>query len=122
MDQTGHFLDSFLLPANTHVHSTEKGIRRNGAFEGLSFDKEYRYLYVNIEEPLYEDGPRAGLGDSTAWVRFIKFDVASRKPVAQYAYQIDAISYPADPAGAFKINGVPEILYLGEDKMLVIER
>jgi hypothetical protein len=122
VNEQGKFQDSFLLPSNIQVTSYEKGIRRNGAFEGLSFDKENRLLYVSMEEPLYEDGERAGLGDSTAWVRFLKFDVATRKPVAQYAYQIDAVPYAANPPGAFKINGVPEILYLGQDKMLVIER
>ena len=122
IDKSGTFIDSFLLPSNIHVRATDIGVRRNGAFEGLSFEPNFDFLYVCVEEPLYEDGPRAGLGDSTAWIRFIKYDVSSRRPIAQFAYKIDAIPYPANPPTAFKINGVPEILYLGENKMLVIER
>jgi hypothetical protein len=42
--------------------------------------------------------------------------------MAQYAYQVDAVPYPANPPGAFKINGVSDILYIGNDKFLVTER
>ncbi len=122
INQAGQCVDSFQLPANLQVHPTENGIRKNGGFEGLTFNDTYSSLYVCVEEPLYEDGHRAGLGDSTAWIRFVQFDVNTRKQVAQYAYKLDAIPYPASPPDAFKINGVPEILYFGENKLLVIER
>jgi hypothetical protein len=91
-------------------------------FEGLSFTDNYKKLFVSVEEPLYEDGPRAGLNDSSAWIRIIKYDVKTRKPEAQYAYQIDPVAYPASPANAFKINGVSDILALNEHQLLVIER
>ncbi len=42
--------------------------------------------------------------------------------VAQYAYQVDAVPYPANPPGAFKINGVSDILYIGKNQFIVIER
>ena len=122
IDRDGHYKDSFLLPANLHMHASENGPRQNGVFEGSAFSNDFKTLYVNVEEPIYEDGPRAGTGDSTGWIRIVKFDVASRKPVAQYAYQIDPVAYPAIPGDAFKINGIPDIIYLGKDKLLVIER
>jgi hypothetical protein len=118
----GKLKDSFALPANMHMQMIEKGPRRNGVFEGLAFSGDYRYLYVSVEEPLYEDGPRAGSGDSTAWVRFIKFNTRTRKAVAQYAYQVDALPYVSDPPGAFRINGISDIMYAGKDKLLVMER
>ena len=48
----------------------------------------------------------AATADTFAWTRIIKFDVKTRKPLAQYAYKTDPVAYPAQPAGAFKINGV----------------
>src|SRR5918993_2058291 len=75
----GKHLDSFPLPNQTHMYAAEKGLRRNGAFEGLSFADGYNHLYVSIEEPIYEDGPRAGRGDSTAWIRVSKYDVQAKK-------------------------------------------
>ena len=122
IDKGGKFIDSFALPANMHMRSTTNGPRQNGVFEGLTFADNYKSAYVNVEEPIYEDGPRAGLNDSTGWIRITKYNVASKKPVAQYAYQIDPVAEPAIPSGAFKINGVPDILWMGNDKLLVIER
>ncbi|HEV8283256.1 MAG TPA: esterase-like activity of phytase family protein [Chitinophagaceae bacterium] len=122
MNRNGRYKDSFELPANMHTQAEEKGPRHNGVFEGVSFDKNYRNVYVSVEDVIYEDGPRAGIGDSTAWIRILKFDRATKKQSAQYAYKIDPVPYPPNPPGAFRINGVSDILYLGENKFMVIER
>jgi hypothetical protein len=122
METYGKYKDSFALPANMHIDATEKGPRHNSVFEGVSFDENNSHLYVSVEEPIYEDGPRAGSGDSTAWIRILKFNRRLKQPVAQYAYQIDAVPNPAIPPGAFKINGVSDILYIGNDNFIVIER
>ena len=122
MDRNGQYKDSFVLPANMHLQAIEKGPRHNSVFEGLDFTDNYRYLYVSVEEALYEDGLKAGTGDSTSWVRFLKFDMETKRQVAQHAYKIGSIPYPANPPGAFKVNGVTDILYMGNDKFLVIER
>ncbi|HEU0065353.1 MAG TPA: esterase-like activity of phytase family protein [Flavisolibacter sp.] len=120
--ENGQFIDTFPLPSNMHMQAIEKGPRQNGVFEGLAFSGDYKTLYVNVEEPIYEDGYRAGLGDSTGWIRIIKYNVATKKPVAEYAYKIDAVPNPPIVPGAFKINGVPDILWIGQDKFLVTER
>jgi len=122
VDRTGNYKDSFELPANMHMHATENGPRQNSVFEGLAFSADYKYLFVNVEEPIYEDGPRAGANDSTAWIRILKFDTEKRKQIAQYAYKIEAVAYPASPANSFKINGVSAILSAGENKLFVVER
>ncbi len=118
----GNFLDTFAMPAQMHMSSQETGPRRNGVFEGLTFDDAYKYLYVNVEEPLYNDGSRAGLHDSTGIIRIIKFDAATKKAISQYGYTIDPVAYPPTPEGAFIINGISDILSLGKNKLLVIER
>jgi len=122
VSQGGNYKDSFELPANMHMHATENGPRQNSVFEGLAFSADYKYLFVSVEEPIYEDGPRAGTGDSTAWTRIIKFDVEKRKQIAQYAYKLEPVAYPPVPANAFKINGVSAILSAADNKLLVIER
>jgi hypothetical protein len=118
----GKYKDSFLLPPNMHMQASEKGPRQNGVFEGLTFTDDFKTLFVNVEEPVYEDGPRAGLPDTTGLIRIICYDAFSRKPVAQYGYRIEPVEFPADPESAFKINGVPDILWVGDNKLLVIER
>ena len=104
------------------MQSIQKGPRHNGTFEGISFTADYNKLFVSLEEPLFEDGPRAGLHDSSAWVRIIQFDVKSRRPEAQYAYKIDPVAYAATPPGAFKINGITDILAMNNHQLLVMER
>lgn len=118
----GSFIDTLPLPGNMHMHATENGPRQNGTFEGLAFANHFKTLYVSVEEPIYEDGPRAGLNDSTGWIRIIKYDMNTRQPVAQYAYQIDPVVHAAIPAGEFKINGVPDILAINNHQLLVTER
>lgn len=122
MNRDGHYKDSFLLPSNMHIVLEEKGPRHNGVFEGISFDKDYSHVFISVEEPLFEDGHLAAGGDTTGWIRILKFNRKLKQCVAQYAYQIDAVPYPADPPGAFKVNGVSDILYLGNDKFIVMER
>lgn len=118
----GTYIDTFELPLQVHMKQTESGPRRNGVFEGLTFADNYKSLFVNVEEPIYDDGARAGLNDSSGIIRILKFDMVTKKPVAQYAYRIDPVAHAPVPSNAFEINGIPDILYVGDNKMLVIER
>jgi len=120
--QGGKYIDTFPLPENLHMRSIEKGPRQNGVLEGLSFADNFKTLYVNVEEPLYEDGPRADIIENNPWIRIFKFDMATKKNTAQYAYKLDPVAYPATPADAFKINGIPDILSMGDDQFIVLER
>ena len=122
INEKGIYTDTFVLPEQMHMNKEEKGPGRNGVFEGLTFADNYKTLFVNVEEPLYNDGSRAGLNDSAGIIRIIKYDVATKKPLAQYAYQIDPVAYPPVPAGAFIINGVADILSVDKNKLIVIER
>jgi hypothetical protein len=121
-DIGGQYINKFILPANLKMQAQLKGPRRNGVFEGISFADNYRTLFVQVEEPLYEDGPKADLQDNNAFTRIIKFDVKTRKALAQYAYKLNPVAHRSIPDTAFKINGVSEILSLGNNKLLVIER
>ncbi len=122
IDKNGVLKSSFILPKNLAMQSVEKGPRQNGVLEGMTLAENNKYLFVNVEEPLYEDGPRAQTFPNKALVRIYKFDVATKKNIAQYAYELDPVAHKENPIGAFKINGIPDILYLNNNKMLVIER
>ena len=122
MRPDGKYIDTFLLPANLRMHVTENGPRQNGVLEGMSFANHYKTLYVNVEEPLYEDGPRADLTENNAWVRIYAFNVKTKKNTAQYAYRLDPVAYPSTPITAFKVNGVPDILSVGNGRFIVLER
>lgn len=122
MSRDGRYIDSFLLPANMHIQFEEKGPRHNSVFEGLAFADDDSSVYISLEDAIYDDGPSAGTGDSTAWIRLLKFDRKTKKQIAQYAYQLDGVPHAPVPPGAFKINGVSDILYTGNNKFIVVER
>lgn len=122
MNLNGKYKDSFHLPHNLHMQERPYGPRTNGVFEGSTFADNYRFVYVNMEEPLEQDGPRADVKLSNVPIRITKFDMKTKQPVAQYAYLLDAVAKEPIPADAFRINGVPEILYIGDNKMLIMER
>ena len=122
MNRSGRYKDSFPLPANMYIEAEEKGPRHNSVFEGLTFGDNDNSVFVSLEDAIYEDGRSAATGDSTAWTRLLKFDGKTKKQIAQYAYQADAVRYAPVPAGAFKVNGVSDILYIGNDQFIVIER
>jgi len=122
LELDGKFADSFSIPANLHMQPIEKGPRQNSVFEGMTFSDNYKTVFVNVEEPLYEDGPRADITETNAYIRILKFDVTSKQNTGQYAYKLDPVAYASNPVSGFKINGVPDILSVGNDQLLVIER
>lgn len=122
MDLQGNFKDSFFIPANLRMKAEEKGPRENEVLEGASFADDYQSLYVSMEGPLYEDGPVATATYAGAPVRITKFDTKTRRAVAQYAYLLDAVANEPKPSTGFFINGLDEILSLGNNRFLFIER
>ncbi len=118
----GKYSSTLPLPDILKMHATENGPRRNGVLEGLAFADDYKTLYVNLEEPRYEDGPRADLTDENALIRIFKFDWQTKQNIAQFAYKLEPIAYPAKPADAFMVNGVPDILSVNQNQLLVTER
>lgn len=118
----GKYNSNYQLPYNLYMQTVEKGPRQNGVLEGMSFADNYQTLFVNVEEPLFEDGPRADITDNNSPIRIVKFDVVTKKSMAQYAYKLDPVAFPSTPANGFKVNGVPDILSIGNNKLLVIER
>jgi hypothetical protein len=118
----GKYLDTIPLPENLKMHSNESGPRRNGVLEGSTFADNFRNLYICTEEPLYQDGPRADLIRNKAFVRVYKFDMQQKLNTAQYAYELEPIPFPVAKKDGSMNNGVPDILYLGKNRLLITER
>ena len=117
----GKYIDTFPLPPQVLMHKEELGPRQNSVFEGITFANNYKDAYISVEEPLYQDGARADTQDVNPIVRILKYDLATKKNTAQYAYKLDPIAHSAIPFGV-KINGISDILYTAPDKLLVMER
>jgi hypothetical protein len=50
----------------------------------MTFADNYQKLYVSVEEPLFEDGPRADLADNNTFVRITCLDIAGKVPTKQW--------------------------------------
>ncbi|PUZ29007.1 hypothetical protein DCC81_05930 [Chitinophaga parva] len=122
MDSTGRLQDTFALPHNLYMQSIEKGPRQNAVLEGLSFTPGYKLLFTNVEEPLYEDGPRAGLTDNKAFIRLYKFDAVTHAHTGEYAYKLQPVARPAKDPNGIQMNGVSDILAIDSNHLLVLER
>lgn len=118
----GKFKDSLTIPANLYMSLQEKGPRQNGVLEGMSYADNYQTLMFNVEEPLHEDGPRAELEPNQAMIRFYTFDMKTKKNTHQYAYELSPVAHKPNPINEYKINSVPEFLWIGNNQLLVLER
>ncbi|MBB5638014.1 hypothetical protein HDE68_003940 [Pedobacter cryoconitis] len=118
----GKYVDSIPLPDNLRMHTIESGPRRNGVLEGLTFADDFKSLYVNLEEPLYQDGPRAEFVRNKAFIRIYKFDLKTKLNTAQYAYELEPVAVRPVKEGGEYNNGIPDILWLGNNRMLITER
>ncbi|MFT4053368.1 MAG: esterase-like activity of phytase family protein [Novosphingobium sp.] len=105
-----------ILKAGDDGHS---GPRPNLSIEGLAFAPGGRSLWISMEAPLLQDGLPPNAHDG-ARVRLSRLAYPSGDLLAQYAYPLDPIG--PFPAGRLADNGVSEILALGKDHLLVLER
>jgi hypothetical protein len=122
MTPDGKFVDTIPLPKGYFFTKKEDGPRKNALFEGVTFADDFKTLYASLEEPKYEDGPSAAFEFDKALTRILKFDVASKKNTAQYAYNLDAMPVKPSMEHSWNVNGISEILSINKNTLLVIER
>ncbi len=109
------------LPENLRFSADGKtGARENLSLEGLAPTRDGKSLWVAMEAPLIQDGAVSGLTRG-AKVRFTRLPLDGGKAM-QFAYPIDAIPVAASGGLQRADNGVSEILVLGDESLLVIER
>jgi hypothetical protein len=98
-----------------------RGGRDNLGFEGLALTRDGRLLFAGIENALEQDGPVADVGVPSP-ARILRFDLRGEAPPAEFVYVVDAVT-PAPPReGAFRVTGLSDLLPLGADRLLVLER
>ncbi|MFV2071129.1 MAG: esterase-like activity of phytase family protein [Thermoanaerobaculales bacterium] len=118
----GSFVGDLPLPGHFLADSDGgQGVRDNLGFEGLGLTPDGAHLFAAAESALLQDGPVAEIGIESA-ARVVVFDLESGLPEAEYVYPIDAVPDQPQPADAFRMNGISEILVLDVRHILVVER
>jgi hypothetical protein len=120
-NEKGVCIDSLLLPACLQMQAIEKGPRQNSVLEGLAFSNNFRTLFASMEEPLFEDGPRASM-EKGGVCRIFQFNLRTHKSVATYIYPLDPIAHAPTEPGQYAANGISEMLAINAHQLLVIER
>ena len=98
-----------------------RGVRNNLGFEGLAISPDGRRLFVASENALIQDGTVADL-DSGSPTRILVIDLVGGQTVAEHLYLVSPVPDEPRPAGAFRTNGISEILALDNTRLLVLER
>lgn len=98
-----------------------RGVRDNLGFEGLALSPDGTLLFAATENALLQDGPATDL-ETGSPSRLLVFDLARGVPSAEYLYLVEPVPDAPRPAGAFRTNGISEIVALDRTHLLVLER
>lgn len=118
----GQTLSTLPLPTELRMTARAYGSRQNGTLEALTFMNNFKFLWVAMEEPLFQDGPRADVKDSAALVRFYQFDYEQKTITHGFAYDLDPVAHKPILSTAFRVNGITDILEADANTLLVVER
>jgi hypothetical protein len=116
----GSFLGDLPVPRGFRVTADQSsGVRPNLGFESAGVDG--RYAYVGAENALYQDGPAATVTNGSP-ARILRYDLRARRIDRQWIYVTDPVAEPPVPATAFSVNGLVELLPLGDGRLIAMER
>ena len=123
MNLNGHHTRSLPVPDKfLPDDSGTQGVRNNLAFESLNLPPDQRNLITAAEGALFQDGPAANV-DQESLARILQYQLSSGRPGEEYVYVVNPVADVPVPPGAFRINGLVELLPLDNlGTMLAMER
>ena len=93
----------------------------NRGIESVAISPDEKSLYTIMQNPLAN--PDAATYKKAKNARILKLDRATMKPVGEYVYQLDdPQSFRNDPSNKQNAPRISEMLALGTDRLLVLER
>ncbi|MCC7052057.1 MAG: esterase-like activity of phytase family protein [Gemmatimonadaceae bacterium] len=84
------------------------GKANNRGFEGLAITPDGKYAYATLQSAMLDEGAGSGF-----YTRIVKYDMATGEAVGQYLYKFERTGQG---------RGVSELVALGNDRFLIIER
>jgi 3-phytase len=96
-----------------------RGVRQNLGFESAA--TRGKHLFTGTEAALVQDGPAATLTNGSP-ARLLRYNLRRNTLQRQWTYLTDPIAEPPVPPTQFAVNGLVELLPLGEKSLLAMER
>ncbi len=93
-----------------------RGVRQNLGFESAA--TEGKHLFTGTEAALVQDGPPATLAAGSP-ARLLRYDLKRNALEQQWTYLTDPI---AEPFTGFGVSGLVDVLPLGKNRLLTMER
>lgn len=125
-DRSGVLKNEILVPRAflpEKIGKPTRGVRSNGAFEGISVSPDGDQLWVITEQPLYQDIPDWKAGDA-GFLRLLQYRKSSKDWVQEqdWKYPIESLGTANSTGGMVIAHGASEILAIGQREALVLER
>lgn len=99
-----------------------RGVRNNLAFESLAVSPDGRYLYAATENALVQDGRKADVGEDSI-ARILRWRLGGKPgPPEEFAYRVEGVRATPHEATAFRVNGLVDLVPLGDDRLVALER
>ncbi|HEY4199988.1 MAG TPA: esterase-like activity of phytase family protein [Devosiaceae bacterium] len=118
----GSFVAAFdVPPAYMPNADGTHGVRSNLAFEALTISADGKSLLAGTENALAQDGDKSTL-DAGSMSRFIRFDLATHKPVAEYVYETAKIFTASTAPKPYNDEGMSEFLTFDQNTLITLER
>ena len=122
MEVDGSFIRELQVPAGyLPTADQRRGIRNNLAFESLTFSFNRRQLVTATENALFQDGDPATLTAGSR-ARILQINARTGRAGREFIYVTEPIAAPPVPAGSFATNGLVEMLAVGFNQYLAVER
>lgn len=117
---TGKQLQILPVP-DKFLPATDRGVRSNLAFESLTISPNQRFLYTATENAIAQDGSEATISTGSP-ARILQYNLDREQPAKEFLYFVDPVATTPNPPDSFSTNGLVELLSLGKDRFLSLER
>ena len=116
----GKQLQNLPLPEKFLI-KTDSGIRNNMALESLTITPSQKYLFTATENALVQDGAEANISTGSS-CRILQYDLIQGQPEKEFLYITEPMTSISNNSGAFKTNGLVELMALDDTHLLSLER
>ena len=120
MTTGGQFIEELPLPS-AFTPKQHAGIRDNKSLESLALSLDKKSIFTATETALHQDGPEEGFSQGSQ-ARVAEIDIATKTIVSEYIYPTDPIAEKPLLWGLFATNGLVELLAIGKQHFIAIER